>query len=314
MTDYPAPHLTNAQAFYAFTIDAATNHAAPVLSNTSTPYGTEAFVSRPATGITSMVWVEEPYRLLWCVRSDGKAVLMTYRRDQDVVAWQRVETDGAIESLTVIPTENGASDEVWASIKRTVNGATVRYIERMAQPHDPTDQDDKSGAIYLDSSLTYSGAATDTFSGLSHLEGETVQVWGDGARLADVTVSGGQITVSESVADLVVGLGYTSRVKTMRHHAELKSGSPQGRYKRIHRTTLRLKDSQGGRVGRETLQPIVFRDGDDPLDSSAPLFTGDRRVQIDEGFDREGQITLECDGPEPFTLTALIHELMVGDD
>lgn len=314
MTDYPAPFLTNAQAFYAHTVTTSTNHAAPLLAGATVLYAAEAFVSRPATGLTAMVWVEEPYRLLWCVRSDGKAVLMTYRRDQDVVAWQRVETDGAIESLTVIPTANGASDEVWASIRRTINGSTVRYIERMAQPHDPVNEDDKAGAIYLDSCLTYSGVATSTLSGLSHLEGETVQVWGDGSRLADATVSGGQITLTESVTDAVVGLGYTSRLKTLRHHAELKSGSPQGRYKRIHRSTMRLKHSQGGRVGNSVLQPIVFRDGADPLDSSAPLFTGDRRVQIDEGFDREGQITLECDGPEPFTLTALIHELMVGDD
>ena len=130
MSTHDAPFLTNTQTFYSPSQVGV--HGAPLLTNANTLFAPEAFLKAGASGIVSMVWAQEPYRLVWCRRTDGKVVIMTYRRDENVVAWQRVETDGLVESLAVIPTANGASDEVWACIKRVIDGLEVRYIERLA--------------------------------------------------------------------------------------------------------------------------------------------------------------------------------------
>lgn len=276
----------------------------------------ELYFDYPVKGLVSLAWAQEPYRLVWALRSDGKAVAMTYRRDQEVVGWQRIETDGAIESMAVIPTPDGSSDEIWAVVRREIGGVPQRYIERQAQPFDPVSPDDKHGAIYLDSAVAYQGAAETRFDNLDHLEGKTVQVWADGARRPDTVVTDGAVTLATPASKVLIGLGYASRVTTLRASQPTATGPIQGRGKRIHRTTLRLRDCGGGRIGRKggRLRDLVFRDGADPLDGAPPWFTGDKRVQIDEGFDTDGRLTLEADGPEPFTLVALISELLVGDD
>jgi hypothetical protein len=54
------------------------------------------------------------------------------------------------------------------------------------------------------------------FSGLGHLEGRTVKVLADGALHPERVVTGGAITLDHAASKVLVGLGYTSRLKTLR--------------------------------------------------------------------------------------------------
>ena len=51
------------------------------------------------------------------------------------------------------------------------------------------DEADPTDFKFVDSHLTYSGSATTTLSGLSHLEGQTVSVLADGSTHPDRVVS-----------------------------------------------------------------------------------------------------------------------------
>jgi hypothetical protein len=66
--------------------------------------------------------------------------------------------------------------------------------------------EDTTSAFFVDSGLSYSGSATTTLSGLYHLEGETLQVLGNGATHPDETVSGGGITLGLFFNDCGGGL------------------------------------------------------------------------------------------------------------
>jgi hypothetical protein len=84
------------------------------------------------SGIIQMAMQREPESLLWCVRADGTlAVLTLYREaqeaDQGLNGWSRRVTDGWYESVCRIPA--GGVDQVWAVVRRTVNGVTKRYVE-----------------------------------------------------------------------------------------------------------------------------------------------------------------------------------------
>ena len=46
------------------------------------------------SGIVQMDYQQEPYSIVWCVRTDGSLVGMTYNRLQDVVAWHKHEFGG----------------------------------------------------------------------------------------------------------------------------------------------------------------------------------------------------------------------------
>lgn len=55
---------------------------------------------------------------------------LTYLREQQVYAWHpHPMTNGYVESICSI--SEGQEDAVYALIRRTVNGSTVRYVERL---------------------------------------------------------------------------------------------------------------------------------------------------------------------------------------
>tara|TARA_R100000231_G_scaffold13382_3_gene14936 strand:+ start:1031 stop:3244 length:2214 start_codon:yes stop_codon:yes gene_type:complete len=140
-------------------------------------------------GVTEMAYQEEPLAIIWCVRNDGELVALTYQREQEVVAWHRHVFGGAFgsskavcESVAVIPTED-SEYELYMIIKRTINGATKRYVEYL-NTFD-FDQTDNTSFNFLDSQLNYSGA-TSTLNGDISNSATTVTV----ASGTDFTSSG----------------------------------------------------------------------------------------------------------------------------
>lgn len=98
-----------------------------------------------------------PDSLVWIARSDGTLLCCTYVREQQILAWSRHDfTNGFVENVCAIP-ENGEY-AVYLSIRRVINGATVRYIERMSSRlwSDPID------ATYLDCFVSFDGRNTDS--------------------------------------------------------------------------------------------------------------------------------------------------------
>ncbi len=122
--------------------------------------------------IVDLDYAKEPHGILWIVRSDGALIGLTYLPEQQVVGWHRHDTDGFFERVCVIP-ENGV-DTPYFVVRRTINGAAVRYLERMSI----RDRSDILDAFFVDSGLTYDGrntsAATITISGSSFNGGDTV--------------------------------------------------------------------------------------------------------------------------------------------
>ncbi len=84
----------------------------------------------------------------------------------------------------------------------------------MATEFNPTTTD-PTDAFFVDCGASYSGASTTTITGLSHLEGETVAILGDGAVQPSKTVASGSITLQNAVEEAHVGIGYNSDVQPM---------------------------------------------------------------------------------------------------
>ena len=265
-------------------------------------------------GIDEFAYQQEPDSVAWCVRSDGVMACMTYRREEQVVAWQRHiigGTDAKVESVAVIPGDLD-EDQVYLIVKRTIDGATKRYVEYLSGFDFGTDITD---AFFVDSGLTYSGSAATVISGLGHLEGETVQILADGSTHPDKTVSSGQITLDRSATKVHVGLGFTSRVETLRIDAGSASGSAQGKTKRISEVTVRLYRSVGLKVGTSTseLDTIPFRSSAAGMGQAVPLFTGDKTIEFRGGFDDDATIVVQQDQPLPTSLLAIFPTVSVFD-
>ena len=269
-------------------------------------------------GITAFAYQQEPDSVAWTVRSDGVLSCMTYRREEQVVAWHRHIIGGAfgsgnavVESVAVIPGDLD-EDEVYLIVKRTIGGATKRYVERMSGFDFGSDITD---AYFVDSGLTYSGSAATTISGLDHLEGQTVSVLADGSVHPNVTVSSGAVTLQRSVTKAHIGLPFTSKVETLRVDGGSSLGSSQGKVKRISEVTVRLFRSVGLKVGTSTseLDVVPFRDSGDAMDTATPLFTGDKTVEFRGGYDDDATIVIQQDQPLPMTILAIFPTVSVFD-
>ena len=72
-----------------------------------------------------------PDSIIWAVRSDGILLSCTYVREQQILAWAHHDFNGGfVENVCAIP-ENGEY-AVYVSVRRVINGTTLRYIERLS--------------------------------------------------------------------------------------------------------------------------------------------------------------------------------------
>ena len=274
-------------------------------------------------GITQMAFQKEPDRIVWGLRADGRLAGMTYERDQEVVGWHLHTLGGdsdangtpaVIESIAVIPSADGSRDELWMTVRRYINGATVRYVEYLEEPLD--DNGDQEDAFYVDCGLTYDGSAVTTVSGATHLIGETVTVLADGATHPDVTVDGSGNVVLERAASVVqVGYAQTWVLETMNLEAGAADGAAQSRTKRINRATIRVHRSLGAQAGPNAstltdIPDLMFRAPATAMDAATPLFSGDVVVTWPGGYETDGRVYVTGSQPLPVNIQAIVSHVV----
>ena len=273
------------------------------------------------TGINEMSFQQEPGSNIWCVRDDGVLACLTYQRSENVIAWSRHIFGGvfgngkavceSVASISGVLTE----DEVWVIVKRTINGATKRFVECFSDFD--FDETSPTSFKFLDSHLSYSGSGTTTLSGLSHLEGQTVSILGDGATHANKVVNGsGQITLDRSVTSACVGLPYDSILQTMRIEGGAAEGTSQGKTKRISKVVLRLFETVGVKVGPSltNLETIPFRTTSSLLSNPVDtLLSGDKEIEFNDDYNSDGFIFIKQDQPLPCSILAIYPTLVTSD-
>lgn len=233
-------------------------------------------------------------RLLFLVRDDGKFATLTVYRAEQVAAWTLHETSGSVKSVSVV------GDDVYLLIDRD-GTYTIELFD---------------DAFYLDSALAgESEEATTTWSGLDHLEGQTVSVLADGVVQSDKVVSSGSITIDSAAETVQIGLPYTHKVEPLPPSAVGPAGG--GRAVRMVEAIYRIEDTQALRldVGRGYDDAVLRQFGGDILDDPPPSVSGNVRVRA-FGWKPDGEDPLwviEQSSPLPFTLLSVTMELKVND-
>lgn len=129
------------------------------------------------TGIRWLAYQREPDPQVWAVKNDGSLARMNYERDVDglKVGWSRHELGGTefryqggivranVESIAVIPSPDGSTEDVWLVVNRYVNGGFVRHVEFIEGVFDDTKE--AQDAFFVDSGLTYDNPLAMTIGG-----------------------------------------------------------------------------------------------------------------------------------------------------
>jgi hypothetical protein len=257
--------------------------------------------------IKELAYSRAPDQTLWAVRTDGKLLGMTYVPEQQVYGWHQHDTDGTFESCAVIP--EGAEDVLYVVVRRTVNGTARRYIERLVTRLFTSAAD----AFFVDSGLTYSGAAATVISGLRHLEGKTVSILADGAVVPPRAVTDGAITLDQAATKVQVGLPYNSDLQTLPAQFEIQA-SGQGTLKNVSKVYLRVTQSslvKGGPLFTK-LTEYPARAVSDPYGAPPALRTGELAFAITPNWNTDGAVCVRQDQPLPLTVLSVTVETAIG--
>lgn len=264
-----------------------------------------------SAGIEQMVFQQQPHNVVWAGRSDGLLLGMTYNKQQGVSGWHRhpLGGDGIVEAVCSIPSPDGSRDDVWLIVRRTIDSQIVRYVEWLTPEYE--DGDDRALVSNADCHLIYEGTATDTITGLDHLEGCTVSVKVNGASHPNRTVESGSITLAAEYTKVAVGLLSNGRLKLMPIEAGAQMGTSKAKTKRIHKVTLSLVESLGGLCGPtfDLMERLQYRTPSGAMDEAPELFTGDIVIDFPGGYDGKATICIDLDQDQPFTLTAILPEM-----
>jgi hypothetical protein len=258
--------------------------------------------------IVDLAYSRAPDQVVWAVRSDGTLLSMTYVPNQSVFAWARHTTDGVFESVCVIP--DGREDAVFVLVRRTINGQTVRCIERLRDRTFAAAAD----AFFVDSGLTYSGAPASTITGLWHLEGRQVDILADGAVETRKTVTNGAVTLSQPASKVHVGLPFTSDFRTLPVILEATAAFGQGMSKNVSKAFIKVYRSSMVKAGPNFNELSAFPERlvSTPYDSPPPLTDDELEITVAPDWGRFAQVCVRQDLPVPLTITSMVLEVATG--
>ena len=271
-----------------------------------------------AGGFDEIVWQSAPQRLAWLRRGNGELAAMLYDAAEDVLGWARYSlAGGAVESIAVSPSADGAADELTMIVRRTIDGETVRMIERQAVTFGLLAGQNILDAVHGFASAVFAPEdPSDTFS-LPHLAGETVYAWTDQGSVGPLTVAAdGTVILPWQVTRATIGLFDASHLaETMDIQGAAPDGSTMGRRKRLqspvrvglHQTVqagLRAVETDFGTPPRpQSLTYLVKGPIGQPF---ATAHSGLATAEVQTGTATECALRFSPVGLAPMTVTALI--------
>lgn len=297
-----------------------------VVRDFSYSYGDDAWVGKDLTimsrhlfenrSIKAWAYAQAPSSVVWVVLDDGSLVSLTYMKEHEVWAWTRHESGaGAIfEDVTTIA-ENG-EDVPYFVVRRTIDGISRRYIERLHSRAFDRVED----AFFVDCGLTYTGAPVTRLVGLSHLEGCEVVALADGNVVRGLRVTAGAVTLPVAAAKIHIGLPYEAVLQTLDLDLGMAGeiGSVQGRFKSIARVVLRVEKTRGIFLaprdeGRDGDRIVEFKQrSTEAWNEAIGLYTGDIDMVPPASWNRAGGLYVKQFDPLPMSILSIMPEVTLG--
>jgi len=266
--------------------------------------------------IVDAALAKAPTPIVWMVSSAGTLLGFTYVPEQQVGAWHWHDTDGTFESIAVVA--EGDEDALYVVVKRTINGSSKRYVERMASRLFIDAED----AFFVDAGLTYTGTAVATITGLGHLEGKVVNILVNGAVHPQRTVSGGAVSLEIPLVDddgnpyditAHIGLPIVADLQTLPLAAAVDNAFGQGRAKNVNKAWLRVYRSSGIFVGPDEDNLTEAKQRTTEAYGSPPALKSEEiQVSVTPSWRDSGQVFVRQVDPLPLTIVSLTLEVALG--
>lgn len=258
-------------------------------------------------GVVTLAVQQQPDTRVYAVLETGQVVMLTYERSDKVVAVTTVDiAGGLVEDVAVLPTTD--QDEVYF----IVNRSGQRYLERLGHEHD---QRSVSTCTLLDGYKVLTGSIS-SITGGTHLAGQTVQVWADGQRRADVTLNGsGVASLGATYSRVVYGLRYYASFLSVKLAYSAQLGTAVGQTKMVHGAGVILVNSclDGVRVGRDADHTDPLPRMVDGVERTTNQFFAKYDAEImpiNSTWEPDARIYVKIDSAEgPCTIQAIVLDI-----
>ena len=271
-------------------------------------------------GFSHIAVQRQPDTRIHCVRSDGRVAMLVYLPAEDVRCWLDIDVGGVVEDAFVLPGTN--EDAVYYCVKRTIQGADRRYLEKWAMESECIGETlNRQADSFVE--FTNSPAST-TVSGLSHLNGRDVIVWQDGVcptssgAIATYTVSSGSITLATAASKGIVGLPYWAEFQSAKLPYGVGLGSVIGQKQRISKISLLLSNTHslgiryGGDFNDMNTLPLVL-DGVAVNTDEIHVFKEIEAITFPAESKVDSRLCLEAVAPRPATVAAAVIGIVTHD-
>jgi len=294
------------------------------------------------TGVRQMFVQQNPNQIIWCIKEDGTACILSYDRGSGLIGWSNIVTTGTIESGTVLSTSG--EDAIWLVVKRN----SKYVVEKFESRSDLT--------WYVDSGSSVTSNNPTSITVGTHLDGQTVQILFDGSFHSTATVSSGAVSISndfpvwqankaynkdETVihsgtvynakaaftssgafsasnwntnsSTAIAGLQFISTLRPMPLEPVLSNQISQSRVKAVSKMVVRFLNTKGAQVGEAERQltsfPVVKTT--DTTGQVVPLKTDSFRFFVGSDYEREKLIEVRQDLPYPMTVLSIASNINV---
>jgi len=255
-------------------------------------------------GLVRLVGQRQPDTRIHCVRSDGTVAILVYDKLENINCWVNFETDGEVVDAVVLPGTD--EDLVYYFVRRNIGGTDAVYLEKWALESEIIG----AATTKLSDSCIYAAGPLTVVTGLDHLEGETVVVWGNSKDLGSYVVASGAITLTESATGITVGLPYTAQFKSSKF-------AFSGRYENVTLTHPKHVDhvglvlanthAQGIRYGQDFnhLDDLPLREGYALVDPDSVWEDYEEgAIEVNGTWEPDARLCLEAASPRPATVVA----------
>jgi len=152
-----------------------------------------------------------------------------------------------------------------------------------------------------------------TLSGITWLEGQTVNVLADGAVQNPKTVTGGAITLDNGAAKVNFGLPITAQLQTLPVMAQSDSGFAQGRAKNVNKIWVRLYRSSGLNAGPDFNNLTAYpQRTNEPWGTPPNMVTDEVELVLTPSWGQSGQVAIQQTDPLPMDVASITAEVAMG--
>jgi hypothetical protein len=262
-------------------------------------------------GVKAMAVQRKPDTRVYIVLDDGGCVVMTYERDDEVLAFTTITgSHTSIDDVCVLP--NDDQDRIYFVVTR--NG--TRYLERLASE---ADQEAVATCALLDGYKVLTGSIS-SITGATQHANTTVQVWADGQRRGDVAIDGsGNGTLDGTYSRVVYGSRHTASFLSAKLAYAAQAGTAVGQTKIVRGAGLQLSNSclDGIRVGKDSSSTDPMPDYvDGAARTTNQLFSqyDEDIFPIQSDWNPDSRIYIEADSAEgPVTVQSVVLDIETRD-